>query len=138
MVDKVLKGAETKLASDPQTAVKELMALSKSVKWEETGAFSLGDERVPKIGESDELLAEAFSLQPNKPYVPRLIKLGSSAYVLRLKGRQNDGNIDVSKIKEELSREQAREVYYSWSQKLREKAKIQTNPDIFNASASNE
>jgi peptidyl-prolyl cis-trans isomerase D len=133
MVDKVLKDAEGKLATDPQAAVKEVMALGKSVKWEETGAFTLGDERVPKIGDSDELMAEAFNLRADKPYVPRLINLGSSVYVLRLKNRQTESNIDVAKIKEEFSRDFARDVYYSWSQRLREKAKIVTNPAILSA-----
>jgi len=55
------------------------------LKWEEAGTFSIKDDAIPKVGDSDDAVRTAFTLSPSKPLADHLIRQGPNAYVLRYK-----------------------------------------------------
>ena len=76
------------MAQDPQGAVKELESLNPSVKWQETGLFSVADDQVPKVGGSEEIMTAALGLSASKPFSTKLIQSGSALYALKFKSVQ--------------------------------------------------
>ncbi len=127
--EKVLADLDKKIADDASGAIKELESVS-GVKWDQTGAFSFGDDRIPKIGENDEVTNAAFSLSPQKVIYPKLIQTGNEIYVLRYKSADSKAVAEVPNSGAGKS-ELGRSVYTAWTSKLVEKAKIKPNPQIF-------
>ncbi|RYZ65173.1 MAG: hypothetical protein EOP05_20985, partial [Proteobacteria bacterium] len=79
-----LEGLEAKLKAGDSAALNAFVSENK-LKWEETGAFTIETDEVPKIGQSDEAARMAFSLSSTKPLADRLIRQGPLAYALRYK-----------------------------------------------------
>jgi len=131
-IEKALADADKKIANDPNGALKELESITKGVKWEQTGTFSFSDDRIPKIGEYDEVVNAAFSLTPQKPVFPKLIQVGSAVYVLRYKNVDSKAlPVAEPPMMGGNSKDLGRNVYTAWTSKLVEKAKIKPNPQIF-------
>lgn len=135
-VEDAVAEAEKAMATHPAEAIKELEKLDRSVKWEETGFFSLNDETIPKIGENEELAVAAFSLTKEKPMPSKLFKNGSLVYALRFKKSEAAASADSAKIPGQEAQDSARGLFMAWSSKLFEKAKIKTNPQLFSGEAS--
>src|SRR5690348_1588106 len=104
------------------------MAASK--KWEETGVFSLSDEKVPKIGESDDLMSAALTLSSSKPVASQLFDVGGTLYAVKLKKQEEAKDVDMKKIKADVTKTLSQNVFSNWSSGLFEKAKIKTNPRL--------
>jgi peptidyl-prolyl cis-trans isomerase D len=147
-VDDVIEAAEKKMSSNPAEGVKELESLSPQSKWEDTGAFAIGDEKVPKIGENEEAVSVGLGLSEAKPYANHFLRSGSNIYVLKFKPTANSAVVNKNAPKEitesdekivtRLTQEQGREIFYSWSNTLVDKAKITRNPRLFSDDAPSE
>jgi peptidyl-prolyl cis-trans isomerase D len=140
-IDDVIDSAEKKLKSSPQEAVKELQALGPQVKWDETGVFAVGDERIPKIGEADDAVGVALGLSSEKPYAQKLVHAGDVFYALKFKSMSQASAAPLASADAKLASNakgaggDANEVFYNWSNGLVEKAKIKRNPRLFSDDA---
>ena len=105
-----------------------------SLEWEETGAFSIDRQRIPRIGSGDQVYESLFrqTLSPGE-LVPELFEIGGRYYIIKL--------LEISVVaekKEEKSDFQARLSYYQagevlelWLNEWQKKAHIRRNPKIF-------
>ncbi len=129
LVDKKVNELDKLLASDLKAAISGLQGLQKDAKWEETGVFSVSDERIPKLAESEDLLTSALMLTKEKPISLKVIQVGKDIYVLRYKevGKVVDTTPKLDPLAGQAS---GRGLFSSWSSQLMQDAKIQTNPMI--------
>ena len=84
-----LEDLEAKLKAGDVAGVNAFVATHK-LKWEETGAFAIDADQVPKIGESDDAVRAAFALTPQKPLYDKIVRQGPVAYLLRYKAAPAD------------------------------------------------
>ncbi len=92
-------------------------------------------ESLPRIGAAPELQAEIFTLTAEAPLSPKVHELNGAFYIVRLKEREVP---DLAKFEADLdnhrrtaiSVKQGR-VFRAWVQHLRDRAKIELNPQIF-------
>lgn len=104
------------------------------LKWDETGAFSIDSENVPKIGPSDEFVRLAFQLTAEKPLAENLIRQGDHALIVRYKAvpaTKDAPKVEQSDLMAEMAAGQrAEDSLRKWLEDLRKTAKISTNPRL--------
>jgi len=134
--DKTVAEAEKKFSSSPGEGVNSIQSLmGPKAKWEETGPFTLADETIPKLGENTELIGAAMAVSQSKPLFPKLIKEGSTYYVVRFKKSEPAPEVDEKTLAKSLASTTSRNVFDSWRTALREKATIKINPQLQNGGA---
>jgi peptidyl-prolyl cis-trans isomerase D len=133
---------------------------SHGLKWEETGAFGLDSERIPKIGENEEFAKAAFALNAGHPLADMIIRQGPSAFILRYKAiaesnpkASKKGSKDALKdaaqkdadaalmekpevMQEYLANQRSQEAFQRWISQMAKSAKIVVNKSL--SSAQNE
>lgn len=125
-----LTALEEALKAGNMDAVNKFIAEHK-LKWEETGAFSIDAESVPKLGSSDEVIKAAFALSPEKPMAQRLVRTGPTAYIVRHKAvpaekapatpKQND---DPELTAAFTANRRSEDALRSWMEALRKDATV--------------
>ena len=101
--------------------------------WEETGAFSVDSENIPKIGPNDEIMQTAFKLTPEKPLAPTLVREGASAYIVRYKAvpAAKPGSEDKPDMMAEMmASRRGQDALRQWVSGMQKQAKIATNPTL--------
>lgn len=103
--------------------------------WEETGAFTLNDMSIPKIGgsifDSDALLQAAVKLSVKNQISKDLIEKEGFVYLVRYNASKLNAvsskanNMDF--FKQIMARQEAFELFQSWMQQLRQDAKVHVN-----------
>jgi len=96
---------------------------------EETGLFTRGTAYIHKIGPSEELLREAFSLTPEKPLPGKIYGIKDDYYLVQLKERvgadREKFQADKEKLRERLLAQKREERVKRWIKSLKEKAAIE-------------
>jgi len=104
------------------------------LKWDETGAFSIDSDNVPKVGPNDELVRLAFQLNSEKPLAENLIREGGRALVVRYKAvpaTKEAPKVEQADLMAEMAAGQrAEDSLRKWLEDLRKTAKISTNPRL--------
>lgn len=106
------------------------------LKWNETGAFSIESENVPKIGPNDEVVRSAFQMTQEKPLFPSLVKQGATAFVLRYKpvSAEKEVKDDATGMMEEMmASRRSEDSIRQWMESLRKHAAISTNDQLIQA-----
>ncbi len=97
---------------------------------EETGPFTRGSAYISKIGPSEELLKEAFSLTPEKPLPGKVYGVKDCYYLAKLKekvgGGQEEFQSQKEKVQERLLTQKREERVRLWIKGLKKKAEIKT------------
>ena len=116
----------------------EGLVLSKNLKWEETGAFSVEATAVPKIGPNDEIMRAAFALTAAKPLASVVFRQGPKAFVLRYRAvppkvpaRPAAGLPDFDKpefMQAMMANQKSRDAMRQWVRHLQKSADIDYAP----------
>lgn len=135
-----IDGLQESMKKGDSGAVARFIAEHK-LKWEETGAFTIESENVPKIGASDDVIRQAFSLTPENPMPSGLVRQGPTSYVIRYKAlpvsSTKDGDKKKSEEKPELLAElmanrRSEDALRQWIDGLRKDARISMNNQLLN------
>jgi parvulin-like peptidyl-prolyl isomerase len=141
-VDSQLKELESALEKgDDQSLARFTQALG--VNFEETGFFPIGTNTLPKLGASDALSAEIFSLKSPGQMSKKLIRDGSARYALKLKETKVETNsenkaeaatvtTDATNKKKNTdpSNKKAMALFENWIKTNKDKAKIERNIEM--------
>jgi peptidyl-prolyl cis-trans isomerase D len=108
------------------------------LKWEETGAFAIDTDNVPKVGANEEVVRVGFQLSSAKPLASNLVREGGRALILRYKAvpvakadAKAESKIDTSEMMSEMtSGQRAEDSLRKWLEETRKSAKISTNPRL--------
>lgn len=127
--EELTKKLETALKSSDeaamQTAMKEL-----GVSWDETGAFDLTSESVPKVAAPD-LMNAVTDLSLKSPYVDHFVMAGAQKFIVKLKTLKNiDVKSEKSKDAQLASKMRANSLFETWVQQNKKAAKISINPQV--------
>lgn len=109
--------------------------------WEDTGAFTLNDMAIPKIGgsllESDSLLAAASKLSEKHPVSKDVVEKDGFVYVFRYKPADGSKSNSAAPqmagadfFKKLMARQEAMEMYNSWMAQLRQESSVQINDKL--------
>jgi len=123
--------------SNPEAAVADLQKRYPGLKWEDTGVFSLADEHIPKIGDSEDLQAALSDLGEKKRFASKLVSEPTGSRVaLRFKSSgEQKAKEEKSVAKMDQPDNQGREVFTTWVQILRKEAKVKPNERLLSQSA---
>lgn len=107
-------------------------------KWDETGAFTIESEQVPKIGESSEVVDAAFGLSAAKPLADHLIRQGANVYVLKFKALPNAKSESAKNeigpkpdmMREYVGRQRVGDAFRRWQTMLREGARVSVSDEF--------
>ncbi len=106
------------------------------LKWEETGVFSIDAQSVPKVGQNEELAAEAFKLSAEHPLAKSLIRQGPHAYITRYKAVPADAKKDAKSdetaimMREMMAGRQSEDTLQNWITDMRKNSKIVINGSV--------
>lgn len=99
------------------------------LKWEETGAFSIDADSVPKIGANDEVVRLAFQLTSEQPLPSALVREGARALLVQYKAAPQEKKADDSvELADMMLERRGEEALRGWVDQLRSSARISTNP----------
>lgn len=108
------------------------------MKWEETGEFSLSQNKLPKIEAGEDALMAAVHLKTKGEIYPELLRTGSVSYILKLKNKisappQNtsDSKIGGAAAGTSYSADGA-ETFGLWAEELKKSALISRNEALLN------
>jgi peptidyl-prolyl cis-trans isomerase D len=116
-------------------AVQKMLA-QKGWTWDETGTFSLSDMVIPKLGDNDQILSAALTLNEKDPIFKDVVEAGSNVYLLKLKSADavtKDAVKALSQadfLKQIMERQKSYEMFQGWLDHLRKGAKVIINPQI--------
>jgi peptidyl-prolyl cis-trans isomerase D len=107
------------------------------VQSKDTGSFGYSAQGVvPGIGNSPELMEQAFTLTTAAPVATKPVKIGDRWFAVKLKARTETPTTELAKnsesIKKELLPKKQQEALENWLKGLRTKAKIEINPAVLN------
>ncbi len=121
------------------------------VKWEETGAFSIDSEYIPKVGANEELAKIGFQLSAQNPIYKGVVREGAMAYVLKYKpvteakSEKNKKDIlagldfdNPEMVKLYLANQVMQETFGRWQKSLIAKAKIKVGSQFSGESGASE
>ena len=100
------------------------------LKWEETGVFSIDAQSVPKVGQIEEMAAEAFKLTAANPLAKSLVRQGPHAYITRYKAVPADSKKDAKTgetadmMREMMASRQGEDTLQNWINDMRKNSKI--------------
>lgn len=133
---------EKSLAAGDAAAVQAFIARHKLL-WTETGAFPLSAEELPKVGGGDEAVSAAFRLTAEKPFAPRLVRMGPQALLLKYravpkeagkaaasKGKAGSGTESPEFKFESTASRRIDEAFGQWMDGLRKSADISVSPEV--------
>ncbi len=126
---KMAKEEAKKLLEELKTGTAmDKIAQSEKLTVEETGPFTRRRGFLDKIGSDKELIKEAFSLTPERPYPKKIYGKGSSFFVVQLKKREGVEREEFlphkEKIRERFLAQKREERTRLWLKGLREMAQI--------------
>ncbi|MGE0634108.1 MAG: peptidylprolyl isomerase, partial [Pseudobdellovibrionaceae bacterium] len=99
--------------------------------WDETGAFRLDTEMIPKVSPSPQIQKVVFDLRQDKPFSTALVSDGAAEYVFKLKSSRAVPTPSEDKTMiQQMTRERSSDVYRKWVDGLRKQAKIEVNPAL--------
>lgn len=131
------KALQTKAAELAKKRAEEMLPqLTKGgVQLKETGSFGYSATgAIPGIGNSPELMEQAFALTASAPVAKKAVKVGDRWYAVKLKARTDAPTTELAKssesIKQTLMPKKQQEAVDTWLKELRAKAKIELNPSI--------
>ncbi len=97
-----------------------------------TGRFSRLNTYVPKIGASQDLIQDAFSMTEANPLPARTYEINGKYYVVALKDRARPERTDFLSEKESFRDQQEQrklqEVFRQWLRELRERENVEVTP----------
>lgn len=123
------------LKSDDVAAVQK-WAADHGLKWDETGAFSITAQQIPKIGSNDEFATAAFTLSEKNPLAGEIIRAGESQYIVKHKAvpasekGQSSQAENPNLMKEQLAMNRAQDAFQRWLTEVRKTSTISINPDL--------
>lgn len=130
-----LEDLEAKLKAGDPAAVNAFVATHK-LKWEETGAFAIDADQVPKVGESDDAVRAAFALTSEKPVYEKIVRQGPAGFVLRYKAvpaekeKKDDPESSPELMAAFTSNRRSEDAIRQWMETVRKSAKITMNVDV--------
>lgn len=105
------------------------LASKNKLKVEETGFFTRGVRAIPKIGYSEEIRENVFSLTPDNPYPGEVFEVNDTYVIIRLKSRKGmDKEAFESakdRFREILMEQKKKEVFAAWLDDLKARAEIE-------------
>ena len=106
------------------------------LKWEETGAFSLGADVVPKLNE-EEVRKSVFELNSKNKILNHLVKLPKFRYALKLNETPKAGVVKNNETvknpradEDYLSKRRADGVFMSWLNQYKEQSRVEMNQQV--------
>jgi peptidyl-prolyl cis-trans isomerase D len=107
------------------------------LKWEETGAFSLTAQSVPKIGNNDQFASAAFTLTEKNPLADEVIRQGEQSFIVKHKAvtqaeknQPSQPETNQENMKEQLASNRANDAFQRWLTEMRKTSTISINPDL--------
>lgn len=137
-----LASLESALKTQQASSAATAFAIQHKLKWEESGAFNLQADSIPKIGESDDALRAAFTLTPEKPISDKLVHQGASAYVLRYKGvpadkeKKPSAQDNPEMVAAFAANRRSEDALRGWVETIRKDSKIVTSDNVAAGPAS--
>lgn len=107
-----------------------------NLKWDETGAFSITAQQVPKVGANDQFATVAFSLTEKNPLAHEFIRQGENQYIVRHKALAMSDKTKASQSeksdlnKEQLAMNRAQDAFQRWLTVERKNSNITVNPEL--------
>lgn len=136
---------EKSLVAGDVAAVQAFVSRHKLL-WTETGAFPLSAEELPKVGGGDDAVSTAFRLTAEKPYAPRLVRMGPQALLLKYRAVPKDATKATAKTApgakpgtgadspefkfETTASRRIDEAFGQWMDGLRKAATISVSPEV--------
>lgn len=123
------------LKSDDVAAVQK-WASENGLKWEETGAFSITSQEIPKVGANDQFATAAFGLSEKNQLGDEIIRAGEGQYVVKYKAVPASEKVKSSQpenadlAKEQLAVNRAQDAFQRWLTEVRKSSTISINPDL--------
>lgn len=110
----------------------EKLISSKGWKWEETGAFSVGDILIPKIGDDSAIMSAALALKPGQ-MAPQVVEKDNTYVFVRLKSlgkgaAKKQQQMDM--FKQIMEQQKSMELIQSWLEHLRNDARVKINTKL--------
>lgn len=126
-VDAAVKALDEALAKGDETAVNAQLKVLKA-SWEETGFVELGTDSFPKIA-SPVAVEAIYELKKSEPLLKRLVRDGTSKYVLKLKETRMDEVKAMEPTAIEMSQKRRGDgMFEAWVNKFRSQSKVSMNP----------
>lgn len=126
-VDKTIEQLNTLLKAENVKEVESTLS-NLNLKWVDSAKFDLSAENLGPLSQVNGFVEEAFALNSNKPFVPRVLQSGSTYYVVKYVNREKAKN-DV--IKPDPNQNMASQtVIRKWLQALRESSKIVASSNL--------
>lgn len=135
-IDEALEDLNEALKSSDSRVVQRFVK-DYDLKWEKTGAFDLSAESVPKIGSSEDLLSQAFTLSQKEPWPGKLFTINGRTFLVKYSASSMGKKVskkDSKKAKEqpvELSEQLAtnytEDAFQRLGQQWKEDSDIQRN-----------
>ncbi len=101
----------------------------------ESGWILSDQKAIPRIGASEELVAEVFALTRAEPVAKQVHKVGRAYFVVTLKDKETPDKAQFESSKTSLRQSAAGEkrgrIYRDWIEHLRQKARIDYNQQLF-------
>ena len=135
MVTKRIDILKAALKADDLAAAQK-WAAEHGLKWEETGAFSITAQQIPKIGSNDQFATAAFGLSEKNPLANEVIRAGESQYVVKYKPVPASEKVKSSQgenaglMKDQLAMNRAQDAFQRWLTEVRKTSTISINPDL--------
>lgn len=105
-----------------------LKAWLPQLKWEETGAFSLAEETIPKVGTDEDLSRDIVGLDESHVTTNKIYKIAGQSFFVRFK-KPIEGKKEAAPAAENPV-SLSREIFAQWANKLSESAKITINKQV--------
>lgn len=106
-----------------------------SLKWDETGEFSLGAPTVPKLGDKEKILNAALKINKPGALVPELLEVGGKYYLVKVKamGTKKEDESEELSFADQARFHSFRKtgpVFEDWLRGRREKAQVTMNGQL--------
>jgi len=125
---------DIKLVLEQGPEATQKMLAQKGWTWEETGVFSVNDIMIPKLGENEQVLQAAVTLNEKNPIYKDVIEQKGNIFLVKYKpvgeGAKAAPN-QMDMFKQLLERQKSEEMLQSWLTNLRKEASIKINPQIY-------
>jgi len=113
----------------------ERLVSKNKLKTEETGFFTRRDDAIPKIGYSEKIVGEAFSLAEDNPFAKKVFEVNNTYFVIKLKGKKGIDREDFESVKDNfrkvLMEYKKKEVFREWLYDLKAKAEVKRDLSSF-------
>lgn len=125
-----LKKLEESLKNKDAKAIEGLLTQWK-LKWQESGWFSLGDERGGSLP-SAVATEKAWELSATQLMSSQLVRDGGTVYILKFKGdKSEEAKTDSKTLAQQIKQSRASDVLMRHVQELKKTAKIKQSPQLY-------